>query len=211
MGGKNLGFRVVVGARTALGAAAAGARWLLRTISNTDDNGARWHSSGCTGVVKESGADAERAVGSADRPEVAASVVLLVVDAGYGWGDKAVRAEVARRLEVDHGRLDSHTGLGWRHNYGVLSVDGRGNTGPRGVRRPCVRCPVGEARVARVGRVAEVTRNEEVLLFGARGRAGLGGVRDGNWDGRDWRDEDGRRGRRGTVHDTRDIRDLDDV
>ncbi len=111
------------------------------------------------------------------------------------------------RLHADHGRPGPHAGLSRGDNDGALAINSRCHARSRRVRGSGVGCAVGESREARVGGVAQVAGDEKVLIFGARGGAGL---REGNGNGWHGRDEDGRGGCR-PVRDARNVGDLDDV
>jgi hypothetical protein len=111
------------------------------------------------------------------------------------------------RPHAHHSRLRPQTGLCGRDNNSTLAIDGGRHARPWRIRGSSVGCAVGEGRQARVGRIAQVAGNEEMLVFRARGSAGL---RVGDGDGRNWRYEY-RRGCCRSVGDTRDIGDLDDV
>ena len=194
-------------ARRSLGLAFAQRRLLGRGIAHADDHGLGRHGGVRAGVVQEGGSDAEGAPGRAGRPDQGSAVVLVIVDVGYGRRAAAGRAS-RRRSDVHHTGLDAHAGLGGCDDDGVLAVDCRGDAGAWGVRGSRVGSAIRVAGEVGVGRIAQVTGYEEMLVLGRRRGAGLG-YGDGNRGNR--RHEQSRRGGRCSVGDTGNVGDLDDV
>lgn len=162
-------------------------RGLLQAASHADHLSAHCGSGVRTrGIVQKGRADAECALGRARRP---VAVVFAVVDSGHGrCRDFAPGATASYRLDADDSRLGTHASLCGRHNNARLAVDGGRDTRSWRVRGSRVRGTVGVARNTRTYRVAQVARDEEVLVFGRVRGAGWG-ARGGDGDRGNGRDK----------------------